>query len=383
MAPNRSLRPVHVATAGLLVLLLCAPDGRATTPSLSDSAVGRMLGPFVTGDLDDPQSLRALWRQDKATLPAPVLLALADALLRAHKTRMAEEVLEHALERAQDPETAGWAALGLGWLELASGDAPSAQARFEAIARDGQWGSLLASALVGLAAASRGDVRAAALLDEIARTDESPYALKIATRLATGYAYLWAGQYQPAADAFGHAAAEYPECVLTDDARFGAGVALTRLGETRLAEVEFGKLADEHPGGDDGALPATLVDLTPGGVLRATLRRYRGAGFGPPEEQLVRMLDLDGRALALAAATRDGGAAAVVAGTAGAGVVTTAAEPPSDDGGAETARTRTAGSARAAWSFWLPWLALLLLALVLLRRRHASTARSASRAVRR
>jgi len=197
-----------------------------------------------------------------------------------------------------------WAAFGLGWIELAAGDPTAARGRFEVIVRDGDWGAATASTLVTLATASGGaGLAAAARFDEVADADATPYSLRVANRLLNGYAYYWAGQYAAAAKAFARAATEFPETTLTDDARYAAAWSRYRAGEHQPALDELRVLAGAEPTGG-AAVSAALMTLSPPGVLGETLRGYRGAGVQAPDALLVKMLDLDGRALARAALAR-------------------------------------------------------------------------------
>jgi tetratricopeptide (TPR) repeat protein len=302
-AVRSRLRGLLVAVALASVPMRVHADA-APQPAFSDSAMGRMLAPYLNGDADSPDTLRRLFRQQSNTIPPPVLLALADGLLRAHKVRMASAALEEALTRTDEPDVAIWAAFGLGWIALAEGDPAAARGRFEVIVQDGDWGAATATTLVTLANASGGaGLAAATRFDDVAEADASSYSLRVANRLLSGYAYYWAGQYAAAAKAFARGATEFPETPLTDDARYAAAWSRYRAGEQEIAIQELRHLAGAERTGA-GGVSAALMALRPDGVLRETLRGYRGASMQPPDALLVQMLDLDGRALARAALAR-------------------------------------------------------------------------------
>jgi len=162
--------------------------------------------------------------------------------------------------------------------------------------------------VLGLIAATGGTTESIALLDQIAVAPESPPALRMVARLGSAYARYWGRDYAAASAAFEAAAVEDPTGPLADDARYGAAWALYRSGDVEGALAGLRALAGTEEGENDSHVGRALMNLEPRAVFRGSLRRYRAARIGPPHEQLLSLLDLDGVALARAALGRIAGA---------------------------------------------------------------------------
>jgi hypothetical protein len=297
--------------AGLLVVLVVVawtagvPEAPAQTAAPTDAEAARVLGDYLVDPLQNRRPLLDLARQSGSVQTAPMQLALADAYLRGGQPGAAAKILTALLDGNPDPQWAAWAELGLGWIWLATGDDARARGYYE-LAAAGAWRADVGMAMVALLDARDGaSGEAADVLNQIAFTPTAAPALRQVARLGAAYAYYWGRDYEAAVSAFTTVRAEFPEGPLADDGRYGAAWSRVRLGDRATALGELRELAQMRSLGErPGRVTDGLVDLEPHAVLRATVRRYRRAPIGNPEQQLVALLDADGGALARAALRR-------------------------------------------------------------------------------
>jgi hypothetical protein len=129
--------------------------------------------------------------------------------------------------------------------------------------------------------------------------------LRDAAMLGQAYAHYWAGNHDAAAGAFRTMAVTNPTSPLVDDAQYGDARARWEAGDRAGAVEVLRRLAGARP---DGTRPrqsiAALLSLEPRAVMRATFQRYRRLPLRPPGDQVVPLLDGDGKALARAALRR-------------------------------------------------------------------------------
>lgn len=281
-----------------LALLLVA----AGTPP---TALTPALGPtFLQQYLRDPdahlQAALAAGREDVDGLPSPVVLLLADAQLRARRSRAAARLFREVAARAEEGPWREWAGFGLGWLALVHGDVRAGREHYQALANEGG-GNAAATLLLGLLEAMDRNPKALPLLRALHADPTLQPSVRDVAGLGMGCALLWTGDFHAAADAFDHqAAAGGP---LRDDARYGAAWARWRAGDQAEAMMRLRALAAARgeSGSNPGPVTGALVALRPRAVLGASLSRYRDLRPGPPQELLVPLLDADGAGLALAA----------------------------------------------------------------------------------
>jgi hypothetical protein len=393
---GRSLYPLVAGGAACLFATAhCVPATPSVSPpaleAFRESQVGRLLGPHVDG-LDSWDALQRLWSEHGTTIPPMGLLAIADGFLRAQRPRAAAEVLAEAVRRSEEPVVRGTAELLLGWIALATGDTAAAREHSSRLTDgEGSWGALVASVLFGLAAASEGAGHEAfEVLHEVMNDGSTSESLRAVAALGSGYALYWERDYAAAADVLRRAAGTFSGTPIGDDARYAAAMAEYRAGSREIALEKLRDLAGAD--GEQGTSRApkhALVALHPRAIFRESLRSYRGARLVPPDEQIVSIFDLDGRALARAALAQLSGDSnrKPILGSGGHSPPATQSDsfaepiPVSASAGTSTpAANRTTaghlpGNAEPAGTRWWLWTFLALVALVLttLRRRHAAT----------
>ena len=280
----RRLSPA--ALVPLLVVTLAAPVARAETPDWSES-----LRHYAQNPLRNRRLLRRLEREGRGDHPPVVLLALADARLRAGSFTAAARLFARA--RAAEEPFATWAALGGAWASLLGGDEP------EPVAGGADPVTAVVAALVD-AAGGRADVA----LERLARvTDDggTPPELRAVALLAAACTRHWARTDDAATITAFDAAVAAGDADLVDDAAYGAAHVRLRAGHIDVALPMLRDLAAWHVNGRPGAASPALVALDRDAMLRAGFERYRRGAVRTPERQLRAMLDGDGVALARAA----------------------------------------------------------------------------------
>lgn len=246
----------RAAAAALVVVVAVAAPARAEEPAW-EPAIRR----WAQDPLRNRRLVRRLGREERGDVPPVVLLALADAQLRARRFAAADALFARAAAADPGAPTAAWAALGRAWAAV-------------------------------LALPPDADARAA--LDRLVAAAPAG----AATALLRAYARWWAGAADAAA-AF-DAAAAAADGALVDDARYGAARARLRAGDRDTALAMLRDLATWAPTARGTVTPA-LVALERDAVLRAAFARYRRAPARAPTAQLHRLLDGDGALLARAA----------------------------------------------------------------------------------
>jgi hypothetical protein len=273
------------------------------TTALSLASEREPIPPFLSAYLQDPDAHRdqvlRLAKDDVATLPTPVLLALADASLRARDVATAARVLGVVSARDGTAAWGTWAELGLGWIAVTAGDADGARIHFARVAAAPSHAAAgrLMLAVLDAGAGRRGS---AGVLEGLAGEPATPVALRPLSALAAAYALLWTGRHGRALEAFEHAATVASGTGLADDAQYGAAVARWRAGNRAAAIDELQALAEAPRRGGRAALSRSLVRLEAGAVLGAGARTYTGPAM-EPEARLASLFDLDAPTLARAA----------------------------------------------------------------------------------
>jgi len=233
-------------------------------------------------------------------LPPVVLLAMGDARLRSGQRRAASRLFEAVLARDPGEPFESWARLGLGWNALRAGDVDAARPYLEEIAAAGTATSGLAKLLVALIDAGDGTRAAVETFDQVAADPSVSSDLREVGRLGGAYARYWAGDFRSATPAFEAVVRDYPASKLRDDAQYGAAWSRVRAGERAAGEAALRSLASDAPK-HGPAVSEELVNLDPRALVRAGFGRYRRGPLRPPEDQMVELLDGDGRAMARAA----------------------------------------------------------------------------------
>jgi hypothetical protein len=265
--------------------MLTAPAARAEAPSWSEA-----LEKYVQNPLRSRRLLRRLEREGRGAHPPVVLLALADARLRAGSFAAAKRLFARAAAANMDAPFGTWAVLGGGWASLLSDDVPE-----PIVGEHGAVGTVLQ----GLAyAAQQRTNEARERFARVADDAQAPPTVRAAARLADAYAQYWAHEDDAGTIAAFDAALASGDGSLDDDARYGAARARLRAGDVSGALPILHALATWHVNGKPGPVSAALVALDQRALLRAGFQRYRRAPVREPETQLRLMLDGDGAALA-------------------------------------------------------------------------------------
>src|SRR5262249_32693979 len=214
--------------------------------------------------------------------------------------RQAARLFSEVIHREPGEPLEGWARLGLGWKALRAGDVDAARPYLEEIAAAGTATSGLAKLLVALIDAGDGTRAAVETFDQVAADPSVSSDLREVGRLGGAYARYWAGDFRSATPAFEAVVRDYPASKLRDDAQYAAAWSQVRAGERAAGEAALRSLASDAPK-HGPAVSEELVNLDPRALLRAGFGRYRRGPLRPPEDQVVELLDGDGRALARAA----------------------------------------------------------------------------------
>jgi MYXO-CTERM domain-containing protein len=230
---------------------------------------------------------------------APDMLMMADALVRSGHVLEARLVLQQVIAQFPDSGWAKWGALGLGFLELARGHFDEARPFYEAAATPG-FSQDTALVVLALLDAQAGDTAtAAATLDRLAVDASVRQAVRDAAAVGAGYVRYWAGDYEGAAVAFAVLPDNNPGSPLADDALYGLARSFQRLGDPKAAEEVLERINEmEAQGFDDAHVRPALRQLEFREILRATRKRYGDVPLGQPDQMLIALLDVNGRALA-------------------------------------------------------------------------------------
>jgi hypothetical protein len=263
----RAMRARRLAAATLVGLVLLAPVVHADDTHWTDA-----LRRYAQNPLRHRRLLRRIEREGREDHPPIVLLALADARLRAGSFAAADRLFARAMAAGPDEPFAMWAVLGRAWVRLLAEVEDDAGASLAQVCDD-----------------ARASLTAAAL--------------------SAAYTRYWRRDDGAAVVAAFDAAVAAADASLIDDARYGAARARLRAGDIDGARPILRDLAGWHTNGRPGPASPALVALERRALLRAGFERYRRGPVRPPAQQVVVMLDGDGTALARAA-LRDLGEAA-------------------------------------------------------------------------
>ena len=153
----------------LLTLLLFAPDDSAIARAAETGPMARRVPPaeswtraladYARDPTNNRRALKELRRYDPADLPAPAVLALADARLRSGNTGAAERLFALVRERDAGEPWATYAELGLGGIAFRRGDDELARTHYERAAASGPAGGAAARMMLAFLEASSGDPR--------------------------------------------------------------------------------------------------------------------------------------------------------------------------------------------------------------------------------
>ncbi|MEW6268796.1 MAG: hypothetical protein AB1689_05800, partial [Thermodesulfobacteriota bacterium] len=309
-----------------------------------------------------------LERDRQGALPPVVLLALADARLRGGALAAADQAFAEVAAQEAGTPWDGWARLGRGWVAIRRGDLAQARAHLVQVANAPEASATLATFMLAMIDAVDGQPRAAGARFATIRDDErSSSTLRAAARLGHAYASYWARDDGGARAAFDAIADEGG--AFTDDARYAAARATLRSGDRDGAVLMLRALAGRSEvAAGSAAVPRALLDLEPAAILDRGFAAYRRAALRAPEQQLVALLDWDGRAFARALLRRLESTAAVTRGAApprpSHDRAASHVGPGPADGALEPERgARDRPATRADDASGVPWALLLVLAL--------------------
>lgn len=308
---GRRVRFGNLAKANLVVIAamwgVLTPAGLgAVEPSgevMSDAAAAAAIAAYAEDPRHNRRQLRALEHQREGDAPPLLLLAMADARLRAGQRRAAAALFEELLEAHPEEPFGTWARLGLGWNDLLADDVDGARSQFDDIASGSSRAGTFARLLVALIDASRGRRSAVETFDRIAIAGAETPALRDVARLGGAYARYWRADYAAAADAFERIGREIETPTLGDDVRYGAALARVRAGDRERGRAALRALAEEVRQ-SRGVPSQAMVELEPGALLRVGFERYRRGPLRPPEAQAAALLDCDGPMMARMALKR-------------------------------------------------------------------------------
>lgn len=278
--------------AAALLASICVASARGQTPPNWTL----LLQHYVESPSTSYRELLHASQGDLHQLPPLVVLATADAALRAGRLNVSRQYFEEAVTRDLGMPWNTLAHLGYGWLLLLSGDDTTARQQYEMVQDGPGRAPILAQLMVALLDSAAGNYDGARpVFERIAADERSGTTLIAAATLSNAYGLYWAGRYDQAARAF-DAALPSSETWLVDDARFGAAMATLRAGRRdegieRLSRMTAGLgKASGHVVAGARAMKALDWDT----LLHTGIARYRPHPVGPPEELARAVLDLDG-----------------------------------------------------------------------------------------
>jgi MYXO-CTERM domain-containing protein len=245
------------------------------------------------------------WPGRLSKIPGPMpttpqdMLMMADALLRGGHEPEARLVLQQVIAQYSDTPWVRWSYLGLGFLELARGHFDQARPFYDAAATPGFSQDTALVVLALLDAQAGNTATAAATLDRLAVDASVRQAVRDAAAVGAGYVRYWAGDYEGAAVAFAVLPDNNPGSPLADDALYGLARSFQHLGDPEGAEEVLERINEmEAQGFDDAHVRPALRQLELREIVRATRKRYGDVPWGQPDQMLIALLDVNGRALA-------------------------------------------------------------------------------------
>ena len=289
----------------LLLIVLLSPVRRARAEEAVDQeSWGRLLAAYFRNPSRVRGALIRAAGAGVATLPIPVVLAVADAEMRREHYEAARELCAAVLARHPDEPWSGWATLADAWAAIQLGHEDEAAAAMRPLADGGGPSNMLGAFLLALLDGGRGAFDAAEAGFERVHESGASEELRIASLLGMGLSRYWAGDYEAAGGTFRYLDAEHAASPLADDARYGS--ALSELGLGHRGEAL--RLLREMTRDDRKASAIRgnpdLVDLAPRAVVQAAFDRYRRSSARAPEAQVATALDADAHGLARAMLAR-------------------------------------------------------------------------------
>jgi prolipoprotein diacylglyceryltransferase/tetratricopeptide (TPR) repeat protein len=279
------------------------PAGTASAAAELDSRWQKALGTYLQDPRRGRRELRRLARHGTDGLPPFVLLALADAEMRANHGRKARRLFEAVIDTQPGEPWNSWSELALGAMALRSGDVDEARAHYESAAGAGTATAPLAMLLGAMVEVQDGDpAKAIIAFRRVASMQEASPPVREAARIGAAYAQYWSGDFAGAAAAFQAVADANPGGPLADDGRYGAAWSRHRAGDDAGALPALRTLAAEASGrGRRQPISNALIDLEPKAVMKVGVTNSRKGPVAMPDQAAVQSIDLDGVALARAA----------------------------------------------------------------------------------
>ncbi len=309
MPVRGAIRWAWVAVVAWSLAIPCggalAEAGPTTNPAVRDTIIA-----YLRDQRAGRRDLLRMAHQLGTEGPPAVRLLVADAYLRSGQMVSARRILQAVLDGNDGPPWTSFADLVLGWMAFGTGRLGAARTHYARIA-DWDLTREMVPAALGLIDAAEGrEAKATAGLTEAAASAQTPKELRALARLGIGYAHYWSGHFDGAAGSFEAVAMQEPASVFVDDATYGAAWSWWRLGDQDRALARLHAMLGSASGDGEAErrkhprLPLALVDLEPRAILRASMKRYRDVPLDRPDEQLVRLLDMNGRDLAESALLR-------------------------------------------------------------------------------
>ena len=284
----------------VLLVVVLGPTGlaRPAEAPVDQESWGRLLGAYFRNPPRVRSALVRAARAGVATLPTPVVLAVADAEMRRERYESARELCAVVRARQPDEPWSGWATLADAWAAIQLGYQDEAAAALRPLSDGGGPSSMVAAFLLALLDGSRGAFDAAQTGFERVHGSGASDELRIAALLGLGLARYWAGDFERAGGAFRFLDAEHAASPLADDARYGSALSELGLGHREEAIRLLRDVAKaDHEAPPVRRIPE-LVDLAPHAVMQAAFDRYRRSHAREPEAQVAAALDGDAGSLA-------------------------------------------------------------------------------------
>jgi len=309
MPVRGAIRWAWVAVVAWSLAIPCgvalAQTGPIANPAVRDTIIA-YLRDQRAGRRDLLRMAHQLGNED----PPAVRLLVADAYLRSGQMTAARRILQAVLDGNDGPPWTSFADLVLGWMAFGTGRLGAARTHYARIADWDLTRETVPVALGLIDAADGREAEATAGLAAAAASAQTPKELRALAKLGIGYAHYWSGRFDAAAGSFEAVSTQEPASVFVDDATYGAAWSWWRLGDQDRALARLHAMAASGAGEGEAErrkhprLPLALVNLEPRAVLRASMKRYRDVSLDRPDEQLVRLLDMNGRDLAESALLR-------------------------------------------------------------------------------
>jgi prolipoprotein diacylglyceryltransferase/tetratricopeptide (TPR) repeat protein len=279
------------------------PAGTAAAAAELGPEWQKALGTYLQDPRLGRRELRRLARHGTDGLPPFVLMALADAEMRAHHGRRARRMFQAVVDSQPGEPWNSWSELALGSLALRAGDLEEARLHSERAAGAGAGAAPLAALLEAMAEVRNGDpAKALVAYRRVAAMPEASPPVREVARIGAAYAQYWSGDFSGAAAAFAAVADAHPDGRLADDGRYGAAWARHRAGDDAGALPALRALAAEASGrGRRQPISNALINLEPKAVLKVGTLKATSGPVTMPEQAVIDATDLDGVALARAA----------------------------------------------------------------------------------